>query len=116
MIARVPFDEGSLTGTLTRDMTWPDGDFRNAYFTAANLRETVDRVERLKTTLPGGSDLPSIALRFVLSHPAVVTTIPGMRHVRHVEKNVSAAEDGGLSLELHSALRAHRWDRSSVIL
>jgi aryl-alcohol dehydrogenase-like predicted oxidoreductase len=29
IIARVPFDEGSLAGTLTRDSKWPDGDWRN---------------------------------------------------------------------------------------
>src|SRR3954469_17720400 len=29
IIARVPFDEGSLTGTLTRDSHWPEGDWRN---------------------------------------------------------------------------------------
>ncbi len=37
IIARVPFDEGSLTGTLTADTRWPDGDWRNSYFNAANL-------------------------------------------------------------------------------
>ena len=48
VIARVPFDEGSLTGTLTRDMTWPAGDWRNLYFTPDKLAETIDRVDRLK--------------------------------------------------------------------
>jgi aryl-alcohol dehydrogenase-like predicted oxidoreductase len=115
VIARVPFDEGSLTGNLTADRTWPDGDFRNAYFTPANLRATVDRVEQLKAALPDGSDLPSIALRFILSHQAVVTTIPGMRQVRHVERNVAAAQQGVLPFELYRALRAHRWDRSFLV-
>ena len=29
VIARVPFDEGSLTGTLTKSSKWPEGDWRN---------------------------------------------------------------------------------------
>jgi aryl-alcohol dehydrogenase-like predicted oxidoreductase len=115
VIARVPFDEGSLAGNLTPDMTWPDGDFRNVYFAPAKLRETLDRVDRLKAVLPGGLDMPSMALRFALSHPAVVTTIPGMRRVRHVERNIAASQDGALPFELINALRAHRWDRSAVI-
>src|SRR5262249_18867304 len=31
IIARVPFDEGSLTGTLTSASAWPEGDWRNLY-------------------------------------------------------------------------------------
>ena len=46
VIARVPFDEGSLTGTLSKDSRWPEGDWRNTYFTPANLTATLDPVER----------------------------------------------------------------------
>ena len=66
VIARVPFDEGSLTGTLTRGSTWPEGDWRNIYFTPANLAETLDRVEPLLALVPEGMNLPEMALRFVL--------------------------------------------------
>ena len=81
VIARVPFDEGSLTGTLTKDSRWPEGDWRNIYFTPENLAETLARVERLKDVVPRGMDLPELALRFILSEPAVSTVIPGMRKV-----------------------------------
>jgi len=111
VIARVPFDEGSLTGTLTRDSVWPEGDFRNAYFTPDNLAATVDRVERLQPLVPEGMDLPELALRFILEHPAVSTTIPGMRRVAHVERNVAASDGTSLPPRLLEALRAHRWDR-----
>jgi aryl-alcohol dehydrogenase-like predicted oxidoreductase len=115
IIARVPFDEGSLTGTFTPDVTWPDGDFRNLYFTPANLRETLRRVTAIESLLPGGSQLADVALRFVLSHPAVSTTIPGMRRVRHVDRNALAAARGPLDDVLHNALRAHRWHRSELL-
>ena len=111
VIARVPFDEGSLTGTLTRESRWPDGDFRNGYFGADNLLPTLERVERLRPLVPEGMDLPELALRFILEHPAVSTTIPGMRKPHHVERNLAASDGVRLPPRLGSALKQHRWDR-----
>jgi len=111
VIARVPFDEGSLTGTLTADSRWPKGDWRNLYFTPQNLRETLGRVERLRPLVPEDSSLPDLALRFILHHPAVSTTIPGMRRTKHVETNLAASDAPPLTPELIEALRAHRWER-----
>jgi len=115
IIARVPFDEGSLTGTLTLDSTWPDGDFRNLYFTRANLEETLARVDRLAPLVPEGMDLPELALRYILAHPAVSTTIPGMRRPTHVERNLAAGDGEPLPPRLVEALGAHRWDRASNV-
>jgi aryl-alcohol dehydrogenase-like predicted oxidoreductase len=115
MIARVPFDEGSLTGTFTPGMTWQDGDFRNLYFTPENLQETLPRVERLRELVPAGMDLPEVALRFILEHPAVTTTIPGMRRPRHVERNLKVSGGASLPADVYRALRAHRWDRTAVL-
>lgn len=115
VIARVPFDEGSLTGTLKPGTTWPNGDFRNAYFGGDNLRETLARVEALRPLVPSGSDLPDMALRFILSNPDVTTTIPGMRRRSHVEKNLAASDGRRPPAELCKALRFHRWDRSAIL-
>jgi len=115
VIARVPLDEGSLTGTLTRESKWPDGDWRNVYFTPDHLAETLRRVDRLKTLVPEGSTLPDLALRFILANPIVSTVIPGMRKTEHVERNLAAAGAGPLSPALLSALKQHRWDRTHVI-
>ena len=112
VIARVPLDEGSLAGELTVDSRWPDGDWRNTYFTPAALRETVDRVEALRALVPAGQSMAQLALRFILSNPAVTTVIPGMRRPEHLADNIAAAEAGPLSEELLTALRAHRWDRT----
>jgi aryl-alcohol dehydrogenase-like predicted oxidoreductase len=111
VIARVPFDEGSLTDTLTLDSRWPEGDWRNIYFTKERLQETLQRVERIRSLLPDGMDLPELALRFILEHPAVSTVIPGMRRVRHVERNLRVSDGEPLPPRLRDALRAHRWDR-----
>lgn len=111
VIARVPFDEGSLAGTLTKDTTFPEGDWRNNYFNPRNLAETVDRVEALKGDIREGSTLPEIALRFILSEPTVSTIIPGMRKLKNVEANVAASDAGPLPNELIQRLRKHRWNR-----
>jgi len=113
IIARVPFDEGSLTDTLTLESRWPDGDWRNLYFTPERLKDTLHRVERLRPLLPDGMDLPEMALRFILEHPAVSTVIPGMRRVRNVERNLRVSDGEALPPRLRDALRAHRWNRAA---
>jgi len=111
IIARVPFDEGTLTGKLNKDSKWPEGDWRNIYFAPENLIPSVERAEKLKEILPPGMTLPEMALRFILSNPAVNTIIPGMRKARHVDANIAASDAGGLSSELLAELRKHRWER-----
>ena len=111
VIARVPFDEGTLTGTLTKDSTWPEGDWRNLYFVPENLIASVDRAEQLKALLPTGMTLPAMALRFILSNQSVSTIIPGMRKLQHVESNIAASAAGALPEELITRLRPHRWER-----
>jgi aryl-alcohol dehydrogenase-like predicted oxidoreductase len=115
VVARVPFDEGSLTGTLTADAHWPDGDWRNLYFTPENLAATLERVDRLKHAVPPGMTLAELALRFILHHPAVTTTIPGMRRLANVRANCAASDGRSLDPALLETLRAHRWERDWVV-
>jgi aryl-alcohol dehydrogenase-like predicted oxidoreductase len=111
VIARVPFDEGTLTGTLTLESRWPEGDWRNTYFVPENLRQSVARADALKPLVPAGMTMPEMALRFILSNTTVATTIPGMRKVAHVESNLAASDAGPLAEDLLRELRGHRWDR-----
>jgi aryl-alcohol dehydrogenase-like predicted oxidoreductase len=115
VIARVPFDEGSLTGTLTAGTRWDEGDWRNLYFTPERLPETVARVERLKRLVPPGMTLPELALRFILHHPAVTTTIPGMRRLPHVRANLAASDGQPLPPALLQTLREHAWVRDWMV-
>ena len=115
ILSRVPFDEGSLTGQLRADSTWPSSDWRSLYFTPENLAATLRRVEALQGLVPERMDLPELALRYILEHPAVTTTIPGMRKARHVERNLAVSDGRRLSADLMTALRTHRWDRTTVI-
>ena len=111
VIARVPFDEGTLTGTLTKQSTWPEGDWRNTYFVPENLIQSVERADALKKILLSGMTMPEMALRFILSNPAVSTIIPGMRKLPHVEANMAASDAGPMPDGLIKKLRQHRWDR-----
>jgi aryl-alcohol dehydrogenase-like predicted oxidoreductase len=111
VIARVPFDEGSLAGTLTLDSQWPEGDWRKGYFVPENLSSSVQHAEAVRPLVPIGVTMPEMALRFILSNPAVSTTIPGMRESRYVEANVAASDAGPLPRPLLERLRVHRWER-----
>ena len=111
VIARVPLDEGSLGGKMTLDTTFPKGDWRAMYFGPKNLGPTIERVEKLKALLSPGITLPQMALRYILSHPAVSTIIVGMRKPEHVRQNIAASDAGPLEPALLRALKNHRWDR-----
>src|SRR6267154_1463356 len=112
VIARVPFDEGSLTGSLTVDSKWPAGDWRNTYFVAENLKATVAKVDELKKVRRGGISLAEMALRFILNNKDVSTIIPGMRKIANVEANLAASDRGPLPGPVHAELEKHRWDRT----
>jgi aryl-alcohol dehydrogenase-like predicted oxidoreductase len=111
VIARVPFDEGTLTGKLTKETTFPKDDWRSTYFVPANLNASVDRAEKLRPLVPKEMDMSEMALRFILSNKHVSTTIPGMRKPAHAKANMKAGDGKALNKELLEQLKEHRWDR-----
>lgn len=111
VIARVPFDEGTLTGALTRDSRWPAGDWRNTYFVPENLAASVERADRLKPLVPARMTMTEMALRWILANRDVATVIPGMRREEHVRSNIAVSDGQPLSPHLMQELRKHRWDR-----
>jgi aryl-alcohol dehydrogenase-like predicted oxidoreductase len=118
VIARVPFDEGTLTGTLTKESRWPEGDWRNTYFVPENLIPSVERADELKKLLERWNrehssriTMPELALRFILHNPDISTIIPGMRKLHHVAANIEASDLGPLPDLLQSEVVKHRWVR-----
>ncbi len=113
VLARVPFDEGGLTGRIDAETTFPEGDFRNDYFRGDRRREVAERVrgiaDELGVTVEG---VPELALRYILSEPAVSTVIPGMRSIRNVERNMAAGDGRGLPRDEVAKLKGHRWVRN----
>ena len=111
VIARVPFDEGTLTGTLTKDSSWPEDDWRSSYFVPENLQSSVDHADKLKPLVPKGMTMAEMALRFILCNNSVGTIIPGMRTTKHVKSNTNTSDGRGLEKDLLMELKKHRWDR-----
>jgi aryl-alcohol dehydrogenase-like predicted oxidoreductase len=111
VIARVPFDEGTLTGTLTKETTFPADDWRSTYFVPENLNASVDRAEALRADIPAGMTMAELALRFILNNPDVHTTIPGMRRLQNVRANVAVSDGARLDAAVAEKMKAHRWDR-----
>jgi len=111
VIAREPFDEGTLTGTLTKESRWPASDWRSTYFVPENLNAAVDRADALRPLVPAGATMPEMALRFILMNETVNIIIPGMRKTYNVEANMAASDKGALAPDLYAELRKHRWDR-----
>ena len=111
VIARVPFDEGTLTGTLTKETTFPANDWRSTYFVPENLNASVDRAEALRADIPAGMTMAELALRFILNNPDVHTTIPGMRRLANVRANVAVSDGTKLDAAVADKMKAHRWDR-----
>jgi aryl-alcohol dehydrogenase-like predicted oxidoreductase len=113
VIVRVPFDEGALTGRVTPETTFDEDDFRNDYFRGDRKEEVYERVRTIVSELGvSEEEMAEVALRYVLSHPAVSTVIPGMRSVRNVERNMAVADGRGLPEDQVQRLKAHRWVRN----
>lgn len=111
IIARVPFDEGTLTGTMTKETVFPKGDWRATYFVAENLIPSMERVDALRPLLPTHMTMPEMALRFILANPDVHTVIPGMRKLKNVEMNMATSDGITLPEALRQQLKKHRWNR-----
>lgn len=112
VIARVPLDEGALTGTIREDTVFDPNEFRAIYFRGDHKKQVVEHVDALLADLHSAGvtqPLAEVALRFCLSHPAVSTVIPGMRKVRHVESNCALSDQGSLHEPLVELLQHHAW-------
>jgi len=112
VIARVPFDEGTLTGTLTMDTVFPKDDWRSTYFVPENLKSSVAHADALKPLIPEGMTMAEMALRFILCNDDVHTIIPGMRKMKNVSANMGASDGKKLNPSLLDQLKSHRWDRT----
>ncbi len=111
VIARVPFDEGTLTGNITKETTFAEGDWRGTYFVPENLKASAEKADLLRPVVPKGMTMAEMALRFITMNKTVSTIIPGMRKKKNVLMNTALSDGKGLPLELCQELKDHRWDR-----
>ena len=113
IIVTCTLDEGGLTGKITSEITFPEGDFRNDYFRGDRKQQVVERTDMMKKLLgKEAKTLPELALRFCLHNSAVSSVIPGMRTVANVDTNCGISDGRSLSTELIIELRKHKWTRN----
>jgi len=113
VIARVPFDEGALTGNVTHNILFPHGDFRNNYFREKRKSEVELRVKHIWDDVKSETgDIAEAALRYIISFDAVTTVIPGMRSERNLLANIKSINEGPLSKNVLARLRVHKWDKN----
>jgi aryl-alcohol dehydrogenase-like predicted oxidoreductase len=116
LIARVPLDEGGLSGKMTLETTFAEGDFRAKYFSKDRLQQLIPRVDALKQLLNGetaeAQTVPELDLRYILSFEEISSVIPGMRKLPHVEANTALSDGQKLSAQLMEELKKHVWERN----
>ena len=113
VLARCPFDEGALTGSVREDTVFDPEEFRAFYFRGGRKRDVVEHVTALQRDLAGvEGTLAEVALRFCLSDAAVTSVIPGMRNVLNVERNCVAPGKGPLPREVLAILNRHAWSKN----
>jgi len=113
IIVRVAFDESSLTGKLTKETKFAEGDIRNDYFAGDRLPRTVDRVEKIRETIGNAEpNMATAALKFALKPQAVSTVIAGCRNAKQAQMNCAVGDEPAMSDQLEQKLRDHNWRRS----
>jgi len=113
VIARVPLDEGGLTGSVTEQTVFDPSDFRAGYFKDNRKKEVEEHVAALKKDLEGvDGTLAETALRFCLAHSAVATVIPGMRRIKTAESSCGVSGKAPLPEDTLACLKSHAWARN----
>lgn len=113
LIARVPLDEGGLTGAVKHDTVFAKDDWRKDFFAGERKSEVEKRIKELEKLLgPEARTLTELALRYVLSFDEVSTVIPGMRSEKHALENAAVSDGRQLSPELLLQLKSHAWERN----
>ena len=112
IIARVPLDSGSLTGTWDENTysQWKEGDKRHMMYRGNRFNETLQRINAIKEVCkPYYSNLAEAALRFALHPKEVGVVIPGMRNKHEVDLNLAISDGQKMDSELVAMLKPHRW-------
>lgn len=114
VVARVPLDEGGLSGKLTPNTRFPDGDFRQIYFSPERLLQLEKHISKLQLHVDGKiiKSLPELALRYILSFLEISATVPGMRKAAHVQENLAVADQPLLDEQMLKELSLHAWNRN----
>ncbi len=117
VVAAIPLAYGFLAGRTTAGTVFSQDDWR-CRLTREEIARRVSRVEELRfLTGDGARTMVHAALQFVLSHPAVSTTIPGFRDVEQVDGILGVLDAEPLSdIEIARARELGRnWAQGSPV-
>jgi myo-inositol catabolism protein IolS len=95
VMVRGPLAMGLLSGRYSRDTTFEDSvrvRWHQNPDQQAAFEAKIDKVERLKNVVASGEEMVTAALRFVASHPAVSTVIPGAKSPQQAAINAKAGD------------------------
>ena len=111
VIARCVLDEGGLSGFLSEQTRFDEGDFRADYFNAESQGDYIKRVEQLRRFIPEFADsLAELALRYVLSHAGITCATVSMHVPEYASMNIHAANQGALPSDVFEEIRKYdRW-------
>jgi aryl-alcohol dehydrogenase-like predicted oxidoreductase len=113
IIARVPFDEGALTGNIDPSTSFPVGDWRRSYFRDRRRLEVKLRVNEIWEDVKNEClSSAEAALRYIISFNQVTSVIPGMRSENSLMDNIRSIKKGPLSHTLREKMKIHRWDKN----
>ncbi|MCM2679510.1 aldo/keto reductase [Echinimonas agarilytica] len=115
IIVRLPLASGLLSGKMTAQQTFDEGDHRRynkdgAFF---HVGETFNGIpfntgvvlaEQLKSLIPSNMTLHQVALRWLLDQPAVSSVIAGASKVEQVKSNAAVSQLAPLSSDMHLLL------------
>jgi methylglyoxal reductase len=114
VIARIILDEGGLTGFLTEQTEFPDGDFRNKYFDVLPRSIYIEKVDALRQYIPEYADsLAELAIKFAIHDSGVNVALTSMQVQEYARENIAAVDKQRLPDEIFEKLRVkHRWIRN----
>ncbi len=118
ILARVPLASGLLSGTFKSGQSFVNTDHRHfnangekfnvgETFAGVPLEQGIQLAEKIKAILKPTEQvsMATLALRWILDHPAVTTVIPGATKTRQIMMNSAASTVPSLSKETHQQLK-----------
>jgi len=115
IIVRLPLASGLLSGHMTLDRKFAEGDHRNynrdgnafhvgETFNGLPYEKGVELADAVKGLLPEGQDLLDVALRWILDQPQVSTIIAGVSRHQQILRNARASQLAPLDPQTHERL------------
>lgn len=95
VMVRGPLAMGLLSGRYSKDTRFEDSvraGWHNDPKRQAEFEAKIDKVEKLKSVVEPGQAMVTAALRYVISHPAVSTVIPGSKSPEQAATNAKAGD------------------------